>query len=164
MNREVGRRVHRVIGALAGEQDVTPATIVATVAEMWRADPVGGTVASSARVRCSSSVAVYFDRFRPAPQWRLDGVEVRLDAAVADLVWRGPRSRVLIDEVKSGATDVAANADQLERLAAGGRARWPGRFVGVRLVPLGAPTRSAVVTLRRGRLVPVPNPLEASCR
>lgn len=165
MNREIGRRVHRVIGTLATDEEVSAARIVEAVGEMWRSEPVGGTVAASARVRCSSSVAVYFDRFRPQG-WRLEGVEVRLEGAVADLVWRGPGSQVLIDEVKSGVANLgdAATTNQLRRLCSGGSARWGRRFAGVRLVPLGSPARSAVVRLRRGGLVEVESPVRPPCR
>jgi len=156
---EVGRRIHRVIAELVDRPEpVDAATVMATVAALWRRDPVGGSVASSARLRCSTSVAVYFNRFLPDATWEFAGCEVRLGRAVADLVWRRPADgTVVVDELKSGAVDVTDRrvADQLGRLASGGRARWAGRFAGVRLVPLGSPARTAMLD-GYGRNVPVP--------
>lgn len=160
MHKEVGRRVHRVIAHLAVAGDAaTPDEILDVVREMWRRDPVGGSVASSARLRCSTAASVYLHRFMPQG-WELVGHEVALDGAVADLVWRSAGA-VLVDEVKTGEAnlDQPKVADQVRRLAGGGAAMWGERFVGVRLVPLGAPRRSTVVTLDdAGGLVPVPTP------
>lgn len=160
VHKEVGRRVHRVIAHLAAAGDAaTPDEILDVVREMWRRDPVGGSVASSARLRCSTAASVYLHRFMPRG-WELLGHEVVLEEAVADLVWCTPDA-VVIDEVKTGEAnlDQPKVADQARRLAAGGRARWGDRFVGVRLLPLGAPRRASVVTLDdAGGLVPVPTP------
>lgn len=148
VDREVGRRVHRVIAeVVTGSAPAGPDDVLAAVSSMWLRDPLGGSVASSARLRTATSVCVYLARFRPE-RWELTGCEVRLDRSVADLVWRDPAaSAVVVDEIKTGpagAGDVRV-ADQLRRLATAGRARWGETFVGVRLVPLGSPARSALV-------------------
>lgn len=159
MDREVGRRVHRAIAKLVtGPEPAGPDEVLAVVSSMWHRDPIGGSVASSARLRTSTSVSIYLARFRPGDAWELAGCEVRLGRAVADLVWRDPANgAVVVDEVKTGVVDVSDGrvADQLRRLAVGGRARWRDDFVGVRLVPLGSPARSVLVD-ETGREIEVP--------
>jgi hypothetical protein len=158
VNREVGRRVHRVVAELAASpESASPQQVLDVVRAMWLADPVGGSVASSARLRCSTASSLYLHRFMPT-DWVLAGVEVRVGRAIADLVWEDASGLVVIDEVKSGAASVddPAVADQLARLAAGGRRRWDAEFAGVRLAPLGSPGRAVFVTVDDAdRLVPV---------
>lgn len=158
---EIGRRVHQVIGALADEDDVSPHRILETVRSLWAGSPVGGTTASSARLRCATAVSVYFQHCRPQSPWALDGVEVRVDGAIADLVWAHPEDGwVVVDELKSTITgpDSPDTADQLGRLAQGGIGRWGDQFLGVRLVPLGAPARTSVFNNVEGALAEVPAP------
>lgn len=156
VNAAVGSRVHRVVADLAATgEPVDSAAALAAVRRLWAADPIGGSIASSARLRCSTAVAVYFARFEPArAQWKLDGAEVRVGSAIADLVWRSERHGVVIDELKSGVADLRDPdiADQLLRLAEGGAAAFES-FRGVRLVPLGSPARSVFVTAENGELV-----------
>ena len=165
VRREVGRRVHKVIGELVERPyPIGSAEILDAVRGMWRDDPIGGSVASSARLRCSTAVAVYLSRFSPVG-WQLDGVEVALGGAVADLVWVRDDERV-IDEVKTGAMSITNPrvADQLFRLAVGGQDRWE-RFLCVRLVPLGSPARSVTVVADvSGRLETVPAPVGMEVR
>jgi hypothetical protein len=153
--------VHSVIAELAATGEPVDADrVLAAVVQRWAAAPLGGSIASSVRARCSTTVAVYFARFAPPPHdWRLVGSELRVGSAVADLVWRSDRHGVVIDEVKSGVADArdADTADQLRRLAEGGGATFAD-FVGVRLVPLGSPNRMTVTTLTDGRLVEAPAP------
>lgn len=139
---ELGRRVHLLVGyCLAfGVQDPTVAT-----REMFRVEPVGGTVMTSARETCIGAVHTYLRRCIPYG-WHLAGVEEQLLGARADLVWvyRNP-FRVLIDEIKTNhadAGDDAALRDQLRRLVRGGHLQWGTAFVGVRTVPLATPRRS----------------------
>lgn len=157
---EVGQRVHLVIGRLASSNP-TPGEVIDAVAELWRERPVGGSTSASARLRCATAVSVYVQRCRPASPWALDGVEVALPDAVADLVWVHPETRmVVIDEVKSTTADLADPriADQLDRLVRSGRSKWRGRFGGVRLVPLGSPGRIQVFDRLGTEVVVVPTP------
>jgi transposase InsO family protein len=155
VNAEVGIRIHHVIGVLSAGETPTPLQVVAATRTLWKQQPLGGSTAASARMRCSTAVSVYFQRFSPDPhRWSLVGVEERLDGAVADLVWKDRQDRYVIDELKSGnparpesGTDLA---DQLERLAAGGRSAYGHRFVGVRHVPLAAPAYAATYDLLNG--------------
>lgn len=159
MNAEVGVRVHQVIAALmASGEPVSGTTVLRAVRDLWAARPTGGTVASSARVRCSTSVGVYVARLAPQG-WDLVGVEETVGAGVADLIWsRG--GRFVIDEVKSGPVTVADTrvAAQLLRLAAGGAARWGDAFAGVRLAAIASPSHTRVVTAAGDRLVEVDVP------
>lgn len=159
VNREIGRRVHRVIADLAtSEGPVTGAAVLRSVRSMWATEPTGGTTASSARVRCSSSVGVYFARFAP-DGWNVVGCEEHLGLAIADLVWHRD-GRFVVDEVKSGSATVSSDriGEQLLRLAISGRQLWGDRFAGVRLVPLGSPAYAAVVAEHEGRLESVAIP------
>lgn len=137
---ESGRRVHRLVAAaLEAERDGEHFDVVAAVRTMFRAAPLGAGATHALRFRCSSAANVYLLRCRPLG-WDLVGVEVRLGAAVADLVW-SDGDRFVIDELKSGAPRARGGrvADQLTRLACGGTERWGAAFAGVRLVPLAAP-------------------------
>lgn len=159
MNAAVGVRVHQVIATLmASGEPVTGAVVLRTVRDLWAADPIGGSVSSSARVRCSTSVGVYVSRLAPRG-WTLVGVEEPIGTAVADLIWCRD-GHFVIDEVKSGpvAIDDIGTGEQLLRLAASGVAAWGDNFSGVRLAAIAAPRRSSVVTAVGGRLVETATP------
>lgn len=152
MDTEVGNRIHLIVGALAETRPSTTAVLEA-VNTTWRTHPLGGTTASSARLRCATAVSIYFARCRPTDEWKLTGVEVPLREAIADLVWVDHAGGVMIDELKSGKPDptTGATRDQLERLAVGGRRRYGNCFRGVRFVPLSAPAGMRVFDVNRRR-------------
>lgn len=141
LDLEVGRRVHRLVG-LAIERGLGPRDLVSLAAEVFSAWPTTKALAPSARLRCVTAAATYLGRCRPVG-FEFAGAEVTLEHAIADLVWRRGRE-VLIDELKTGtaAPNDAFVRDQVTRLFAGGVARWGGRFVGVRVLPLGAVRRA----------------------
>jgi hypothetical protein len=151
IDSEAGSRVHDLVGmALASGVDPFVAA-----RELFRVSPIGGSLATSVRLRCASAASVYVRRCRPEG-WELVGVEERLEAAIADLVFANG-NRIFIDELKSGlaSPDSARVQNQVQRLAAGGRTRWGRNFVGVRTVPLAAPARTWFVDAA-GRPVDLP--------
>lgn len=155
VDREVGRRIHQVIGQLAGTSP-SPREVIAVVHRLWREDPHGGTVATSTRLQCSTAVSVYLQRCHPDRKlWSLHGVEVAFDEAVADLVWEHTDGRIMVDEVKSTNPELDDVADQLRRLARGGRQHFGASFAGVRFVPVAAPGRVRVYDERNDELVAV---------
>lgn len=167
METEVGRRVHVIVGRLAGTGP-TPRQVLDEVHDLWRERPYGGTTLASARLRCSTAVSVYFQRCHPDKRWKLTGVEVALDGAVADLVWTNTRTgKVIIDELKTGIADPNSNGaltEQLKRLSVGGRHRFDGSFSGVRLVPIMAPGRIQVYDVRNSNLAVVRTPAGMAVR
>lgn len=159
MDVDTGQRIHRIIGALATGAP-TRDDLFAQADALWRAEPATtGVQQRSVWLRCVTASAVYFARCRPSGDWHLTGVEVDLGGAIADLVWSASGA-VVIDEIKSGSATIAspAIADQVRRLAIGGRARFGRRFVGVRLVPLAAPARLCTYDVVDCELVAVVSP------
>lgn len=156
----VGMRVHQLIGfCLANGVDAG-----AAARAMFAADPLGGTLMSSVRTRCSSATAQYLARCRPQG-WDLVGYEEQVGRARADLVWAGSDPwRVLIDEIKTGVADAddPRLLGQIARLLAGGARLWGDAFVGVRVIPLASPRRAWLTAPgpRRPEILRLPESLE----
>lgn len=146
LDLEVGRRAHRLV-ALALARGVGPGQMIDLAAEVFTTWPTTRAMAQSARLRCVTAAATYLGRCVPVG-YQLVGVEEPLGGGVADLIWSSRNGhRMLVDELKTGQPapvdrDVAT---QVARLRRGGLDRWPGQFVGVRVVTLGAVRRSWLV-------------------
>jgi hypothetical protein len=163
VHKQAGAMLHRLIGLAVSTPEAVSVSALAN--EMWKLEPVGGTIRASVRGSCVTKASNYLARLRPDDEWVLVGVEERLrwvtcDGRVrradADLVWRSGRTgEVIIDELKAGAPGVAAAREQLLRLAVGGRERWGAAFLGVRYVEMEAPARVALWVEREGELVRV---------
>lgn len=153
VQQQSGQMTHQLI-ALAVE---TPGSDIASLArDLWKQNPVGGTIASQTRTACVTRASAYVGRMQPEG-WTLVGYEIRVGHAVADLVWiDGATGDIVIDEIKSGAPGIGDTgvASQVRRLYSGGLDEWGGRFVGVRLVQLRAPALTAIwVVADGGQLV-----------
>lgn len=141
LDLEVGRRVHLLVG-LAIERGLGARDLVPLAAEVFTTWPTTRALAPSARLRCVTTAATYLARCRPRG-FQLVGIEEPLGLGVADLVW-SKEHHILVDELKTGRAapnDPGVHA-QVARFVEGGRVRWGGRFVGVRVLPLVA-VRSA---------------------
>ena len=107
-----------------------------------------GRAVRSARVAIAGHTAVYLRRFAPPFGWSLLGSEIDLGSAGrADLGWISPDDRILLDELKfAGGIHVPVGdgptRQQARRYAVAAVGRWGERFIGVRVVLLGAPRRS----------------------
>lgn len=102
LDRDVGDRIHRLIGELlttgAGLDEVTPAA-----RRLQKAWPVRGARVPGVRMRVASAAGTYLRRCRPDAD--LLGVELPVGAGVSDLVWEH-EGLVVIDELKSGVCDL----------------------------------------------------------
>lgn len=133
VDREVGQRVHLVIGELVTNGGGL-ADVGTTTRRILQAKPVSGARAASTRMQVGSAAGTYLRRYLPAAS--LVGVEVPLGGGCADLVW-DHEGVIVVDELKSGTGDVSAQlVAQVSRFLAGGTERWGTAFAGVRLVPL----------------------------
>lgn len=98
------------------------------------------------RTAISLSASMYVrEAWLPEP-WAIEAVERSLGAARADLVWRHPDGRVIVDEVKTGQTIGDDAEDQLDRLWAGAHAEYGSDLVALRLVAVRAMSRSLTIT------------------
>lgn len=142
---EVGVRAHRIIAGLAASGvRPGPADVLAAVLSDLDASPVVERVRRRAVLQtCVGAVNVYIGRAWPAGPWLFEGAEVDLGPARADLVWRhGDTQAILVDELKTGAVSASDLEDQCARLLAGATAAYGCHLLGVRVVPLAAPTRA----------------------
>lgn len=157
VTRSAGTATHKVIAgaltALASDGDpigrielAGPVDLVA-LAHAAHNPTVTGPMRASVRISASTNANKYLTRCTPTG-WHLIGCEVRLDGAIADVVWEHPNGRVFIDEIKTGVAgrDVPDVVDQLTRLVRAGKGRWGTRFVGVRHLPLATPRYATVWT------------------
>lgn len=149
----VGSAIHRVIGELAPLAHVPLETLIETawvLAGAAVADVRLGRRARAARLTIAGAAAVYVERFLPPASWRSLGTELELgEGRRGDLGWA--RGWVLIDELKSADAVTAPRGNgptlrQVVDYARLGRQRYGERFIGVRLIFLGAPNRSRLVT------------------
>lgn len=160
--RQVGSVIHRLIAA-AVRDDLDPQEATELVRRAWTETPLGGTTAWQARARAGLAVSVYLRRLRPAG-WELLGAEVDLGGATADLVYGRRQGEALtdvfVDEIKSGRRPLEAPelADQVGRLADGGRRRWGARFAGVRVAELAHASRARFWESDGAALRPVDGP------
>jgi hypothetical protein len=158
VHREAGTVTHRLIAAAVAAPGPLDLDVLSKA--MFKHQPVGGTIRASVRISCVTRASMYLKRIRPLEGWTLVGCEVRLDNAVADLVWEHDSTGdVAIDEVKAGTADLSDDdlADQVRRLWRGGMSRWSERFIGVRLVPLRAPALTRLVIADGDRFMTVPD-------
>jgi hypothetical protein len=91
------------------------------------------------------AAAVYFRLFLPTVEWTFNGSEVLSPSARFYLVWRSTAG-TLVDELSAGrfATQLERKAlrEQARRDAIAGSSKFGEKFVGLRVVILGAPRRS----------------------
>lgn len=103
-----------------------------------------------ARRLVARDTATYARWFLPPAEWTLLGVEVPLgDAGRVDVAWRTASGEVVYDEVKRAGLPDAPSPGwcrQARRYAEHGRRTHGDAFGGVRLVLLGAPWTSRLVT------------------
>lgn len=156
--RRAGVLAHALIAALLseGERAPSPTRISASAARLpGLADVRSYRMAVQQRV--VTAAAVYFRLFMPAVGWTFDGSELRGPSARFDLVWRSADG-MFVDEVKSGRVatrrDLAAVREQAGRETQAGAAAFGERFLGVRVVSLGAP-RTSFFADRDGRCTPL---------
>jgi len=156
VEREVGNRVHLVVGLLAiGGARPTPREAAVAARELFDGLPVVGDYPQARRLAARQSVvttaASYFRFCVPPEGWTCIGAEVQLERAVADIVWQHDSGAVLVDELKTGPVgNNDCRHDQIDRLVAGAGNRWPTEFAGVRLVFTARPAASHVVAQRAG--------------
>jgi len=104
----------------------------------------------AARIAVAGHAAIYLERFLPSARWQFLGAEVDLgDGLRADLAFES-EDGVIIDELKlADARAVARGRARVEQqvtaYAAHGAELWGSRFLGVRLLYLGAPNRSLAI-------------------
>jgi hypothetical protein len=96
----------------------------------------------------ASYAGVYASTFTPPPSWTLLGTEIDLGpAGILDAGWRLPRDLVAFDEWKLAGGPMITSSDepslrQCGRYIDRGRQLHGAKFLGLRLIYLGAPLRS----------------------
>lgn len=148
----MGEAAHRVIGQLlaAGIDDPTPEDILFFAArEPILEEPHIYRLAG--RQRLIASTAIYWRRFLPDRMaWRFVDFEVPVTGSSLDLVFQNPAGEVRSDELKTGGTPALSETKgldkQLECQLAGGARKYRRRYLGARVVFLGAPHRSFFAT------------------
>lgn len=144
----LGQAAHDVIAALAADGVRTAEYERVSVAVRNHAATSGATSRQQAAHQwLASTASLYFRLFALPAGWDLAGVEVRAPHCRFDLLWRNRfGGDVLADELKTGkAGDLVGGAaleHQLERERRDGVELYGERFLGVRLLVLGAPRRS----------------------
>lgn len=142
----VGRAAHRVIARLLERREREPSReeIVAEV-RTEQAACLPHVYGIAARARLTSLVSTYFRLFVPDTGSKFVGAEIPLDDAWLDLLFEGPGARLWADELKTGVSvadrDDQALEEQLGREIRGALTLFGRRFVGVRVLPLAAPSR-----------------------
>jgi hypothetical protein len=153
----VGTLTHCLVGeALAwqasGKGD--PRVIILPRSQALAKSARVGMRTRACRIAIGTGAAVYLERFMLPDPWAFAGAEVELaPGAIADVVWSGPDG-VVVDEIKTADGRVAGRAsaarrDQVDRLTASGISAYGERFLGVRLIFVGASGHS--VAYRVGR-------------
>jgi hypothetical protein len=103
----------------------------------------------SFKQRVITGVASYFRFFLPSAGWTLLGTEVTADGCRFDVVWETPEKQVIIDEIKAWRVetrlDREAVEEQLPPALAAAQGTWGSRFVGIRVLWIGAPLHSVLV-------------------
>jgi hypothetical protein len=109
----------------------------------------------AAKARMLSTAAIYFRFLVPDLGWRLEGTEVDVPGGRLDLLFRRPDGALLADELKTGALALPLERleaeEQVARQLTGGLERFGTSLTGVRLVVLGAPRRSYLLSSDGGR-------------
>lgn len=154
---EMGKVAHRVIGRLlaAGVREPSPEEMLSFAAH----EPLlheRHVYRLAARQRLIAATAIYWRHFLPAsPPWRFVDYAVPLDASDLDLVFEHADGGVRSDELQTGGAPALAEREeldqQLQRQLAGGRQKYGERYRGVRVLFLGAPRRSFVVSVDGSR-------------
>lgn len=155
-----GIAIHRAIGALLGARSEwrsrpTLSDIAAAASVGCGDRPTGSTKEKAFRQGVTTAVGVYARRFVLDTDWTFKGAEVNAPGSRFDLVWEHDDGRVLIDEIKRGATrnnHTAAN-QQVQRYLKAGKTLFGSQFVGVRLIWVSAPLGSQFYAAGRIRAV-----------
>jgi hypothetical protein len=148
--RRLGEGVHRTAAAVLDGGNRTPT--VSDILEAVARDPAlvqpNLVYRLAARQVLASATAIYFRLVLPATDWQFLGSEMVIPGGSLDLVFESVAGEVLADEIKSGRTpdlvDKPALDKQIERELAGGLERFGVLFVGVRVLFLGAPSKSFI--------------------
>jgi len=152
--RLVGAATHRAIGRLvedpAAWSDGDLDRRASLLAGRLLAEHPEAPLRRQARRQVARDAAAYARWFLPPAGWTLLGSEVPLgDAGRVDVAWRTGDGEVVYDEVKRAATADAPSPSwvrQALRYAAHGRGAHGDAFAGVRLILLGAPRSSRLIT------------------
>jgi hypothetical protein len=149
--RKMGQGAHRVIAALlaAGERRPSAVEILEAVAGDSALEQPNVVYRLAARQVLAAATAIYFRFFVPADEWRFVGSEVSAPGAVFDLLFENPAGELRADELKAarmpGLIDRQRLDEQVAAEVTGGVRVFGVRFAGVRVLILGAPSRSFMV-------------------
>lgn len=142
VEQELGRRVHRLVAwMLATGGNLSD--LAREARELFAAEPLGGSVATSVRNRCVSLVRTYLTRCAPIG-WSLVGVEEQLPHSRIDLLLASETTGLFVgEELKKGRPTMMSPdlADQLRREFTDLHRLIGDRFGGLRVVTLGATDR-----------------------
>ncbi len=141
--RALGNAAHQVVqDALLDGVRTAEARIVTVFVARHPFLQLAPSYRRSSFARLTQALSTYMRFFVPRDDWTLLGCEVDLGYHIADVVWRDPAGRVILDELKterSMARYPSAARRQVEALATAGRERYGDEFGGVRYLPLRAP-------------------------
>jgi len=156
--RRVGVLAHGLIAEMLADGERAPsATRISASAARLPGLVEVGSYRMAVQQRVVTAAAVYFRLFMPTVEWTLEGAELRGPSARFDLVWRSAGG-VIVDEIKSGRSatrrELSAVREQAARETHAGTAVFGPRFLGVRVVCLGAP-RTSFFSDRDGQCTPL---------
>lgn len=158
--RIVGVATHQVIGALVARRG-EPVEDLLDAAWVLAGQIIGPAPIArrtrAARLAVAGGAGIYVTRFIPPSDCHLVGVELPVGSHRIDLGWED--DFVLFDEIKTADARAASTSQgptlrQVQAYAEVGRSTYGARFAGVRLLFLGAASRSVLVR-PDGRLIPL---------
>lgn len=151
----VGRTAHILVGLAATHRSERPDELRERIwqasGRLIRLHPELRMRARAARISAAGAAAVYARFFMPDERWSLAGNEVEIPDGRIDLVWHGTEGHVLYDELKVALGRAQASGDgptrrQAARYLAHGTRTHGEHFAGVRVLLLGAPRHSLLLT------------------
>lgn len=150
--KQLGRSAHRVIGRLlsSGITEPSPEQVMSFAAQEPLLDEPH-VYRLAARQRLIAATAIYWRWFLPArTSWRFVDFAVPVEGSDLNLVFQHLDGAVRADELKTGGAPALADTQaldaQIERQLAGGRQKYGQCFCAVRVLLLGAPRRSFVMS------------------
>jgi hypothetical protein len=159
----IGSLTHLVIQEMlrAGHRQPSLADVISAVSAHPEVRANTGSL-GGARQQVIGGVSSYFRFFCPEESWDLESCETPVEGSRLDVVWRGSRKKVLVDEIKAGrpeglATD-GRHSRQRSKQVGGANELYAKQLTGVRSLYLGAPSES-FITRPDGTVEPL-NPQE----